>query len=478
MLQIPGLKVSALALMAALAVSAHVDVRPAEAQQIIRSNEIVKRLLAKRRQANQQTNAQTNNQGNNGAQAAPAAKKATARARALRRELLARLRNGQTNNGQNNTAARRQVPVAGTFDPKSNGNRNNTGNANNGNRRYALPLNPDANGNRNNNGNANNGNTRRVRSLPFNPSNNGGRGSASNGGLASNGGVKRAAPRNPGQNGNRYPTALPLDPTNTGNRGNTNNGGRLTNGTRTTRSLPFNPSNNGGRGASSGSVASSGGGSGVQKAAPRNPNRTGNRNGSGTSTSFARRNDPLAGPRHVSRNNSGGGLALTSGNAAAPAYVETGRSASPFSGGRRVITGGPSAPTRYASTDVGGYGEDVLDGEGSIDLTVHFDLDSDRITREALPVLNELAHALLDPELEASRILIAGHTDARGDNEYNLDLSNRRALAIRDFLVTQHGVEPERLEIVGYGEEDPAVDDPYDGRNRRVQIVNLGETSF
>jgi OmpA-OmpF porin, OOP family len=72
-------------------------------------------------------------------------------------------------------------------------------------------------------------------------------------------------------------------------------------------------------------------------------------------------------------------------------------------------------------------------------------------------------------------VLIEGHTDSTAPDTYNLALSQRRANAVEDFLITQ-GVEPTRISAVGYGEQLPiATNDSAAGRqaNRRVEIVVL-----
>jgi outer membrane protein OmpA-like peptidoglycan-associated protein len=71
------------------------------------------------------------------------------------------------------------------------------------------------------------------------------------------------------------------------------------------------------------------------------------------------------------------------------------------------------------------------------------------------------------------RIVIEGHTDNSGDSVYNRDLSQRRADAVRQYLVT-HGVAPDRVSAFGKGEADPiAPNDTAEGRkrNRRVDVV-------
>ena len=64
---------------------------------------------------------------------------------------------------------------------------------------------------------------------------------------------------------------------------------------------------------------------------------------------------------------------------------------------------------------------------------------------------------------------IEGHTDALGRPDYNADLSQRRAEAVRGFLVTM-GVDPTRLEVEGFGATLPRTDDPADPENRRVEL--------
>lgn len=102
------------------------------------------------------------------------------------------------------------------------------------------------------------------------------------------------------------------------------------------------------------------------------------------------------------------------------------------------------------------------------DLLVTFELGSDRLTGDAGANLDAFAAALADPRLAAARFTVEGHTDARGSDAFNLALSQRRASAVRDYLVAR-GVAAERLDPVGYGESRPRVPDPLDPGNRRVE---------
>jgi OOP family OmpA-OmpF porin len=70
---------------------------------------------------------------------------------------------------------------------------------------------------------------------------------------------------------------------------------------------------------------------------------------------------------------------------------------------------------------------------------------------------------------------VVGHTDATGSREYNLELSQRRAVSVMEMLATTFSVDPAMLVAVGFGEEqlqDPQ--NPDNGINRRVQLLNIG----
>ena len=70
---------------------------------------------------------------------------------------------------------------------------------------------------------------------------------------------------------------------------------------------------------------------------------------------------------------------------------------------------------------------------------------------------------------------IEGHTDKKGTAAYNMELSKRRAEAVKDYLVRAMGVPADRLETVGKGFSEPANPrNPNAPENRRVIVVNLG----
>ncbi|WAP70018.1 OmpA family protein [Jiella pelagia] len=103
------------------------------------------------------------------------------------------------------------------------------------------------------------------------------------------------------------------------------------------------------------------------------------------------------------------------------------------------------------------------------DMLINFDLDSATLTTTARVNLDEMAAALADQRLSAVSFVIEGHTDARGDDWYNDDLSRRRAASVRGYLLAR-GVAPDKIEAVGLGERMPRVSNPYDPVNRRVEM--------
>ncbi len=109
-----------------------------------------------------------------------------------------------------------------------------------------------------------------------------------------------------------------------------------------------------------------------------------------------------------------------------------------------------------------------------IDLTILFEYDSTQVTAQSEPTLIRLGKVLKRRELRGSTILIAGHTDAKGGDDYNLDLSKRRAEAIKTYLSRYFSLDMEKIITVGFGEEKLKHGvDPYSARHRRVQITNL-----
>ena len=113
--------------------------------------------------------------------------------------------------------------------------------------------------------------------------------------------------------------------------------------------------------------------------------------------------------------------------------------------------------------------------EGRFDTKgILFDVNSDRIKPESHGVLKEIAQVLKDNS--AIKVRIIGHTDADGDDKFNLDLSKRRAASVRATLAGDFEIEDSRLETDGKGESEPAdSSNTPEGKanNRRVEFVKL-----
>ena len=108
------------------------------------------------------------------------------------------------------------------------------------------------------------------------------------------------------------------------------------------------------------------------------------------------------------------------------------------------------------------------------DLRLLFPYDSAELTPATKARLDQLGRALKGPELKDYGFEIAGHTDAAGDEGYNMALSRKRAEAVAGYLGRAHRVARARLEAKGYGETalaEPA--EPASPRNRRVEVRTL-----
>ncbi len=119
---------------------------------------------------------------------------------------------------------------------------------------------------------------------------------------------------------------------------------------------------------------------------------------------------------------------------------------------------------------------ELVDEDGcTLKMTMHinFDLDKTAIKPEYESELARAA-AFIQKHRDVPYILVAGHTDSLGSDSYNKDLSMRRAQAVVDYLVSEHGIDRKRLVARGYGEAQPVADNSTaEGRyqNRRVETI-------
>ena len=107
--------------------------------------------------------------------------------------------------------------------------------------------------------------------------------------------------------------------------------------------------------------------------------------------------------------------------------------------------------------------------------SVRFDYDSSTLSAEARKQLSDNAEWIKSNG--KSTVQVEGHCDSRGSVEYNLALGERRAKAVKNYLVSL-GIDSKRLSIISYGEEKPiATGDSEDAyaKNRRANFVPLGQ---
>jgi OOP family OmpA-OmpF porin len=104
---------------------------------------------------------------------------------------------------------------------------------------------------------------------------------------------------------------------------------------------------------------------------------------------------------------------------------------------------------------------------------VNFAFNSAKLTTDSYDVLDQVAASLAD--WSDVRVVVEGYTDSVGDDKYNLGLSDRRAKAVRDYLISK-GIKSSRLEWKGYGEADPIASNSTEAgraQNRRVDLKQL-----
>ena len=120
-------------------------------------------------------------------------------------------------------------------------------------------------------------------------------------------------------------------------------------------------------------------------------------------------------------------------------------------------------------------GPDIRVDQCRLDLggsTILFATNRDTIRPESFELLNRISR-VLQRRSDITRIRIEGHTDSQGRAEYNRALSDRRANSVMTYLVDQ-GVDPARLQAIGYGPDRPIADNRTSGgraQNRRVELV-------
>lgn len=108
----------------------------------------------------------------------------------------------------------------------------------------------------------------------------------------------------------------------------------------------------------------------------------------------------------------------------------------------------------------------------ALSLEIYFEFNSARLSQEAIEQLSPVGEALQSNELSGLDFTLEGHTDATGDEQYNLSLSEQRARSVKQFFIENYSLSPERLRAEGKGESELIEGTPPNsGINRRVTII-------
>lgn len=145
----------------------------------------------------------------------------------------------------------------------------------------------------------------------------------------------------------------------------------------------------------------------------------------------------------------------------------------------KISTDECTKPMAPGSGSIGNAGamamEKSLVETGKVDVyNLYFTFNSDVIREESEPTLKEIASVM--QKHRDWKLRVAGHTDGIGNAEKNLDLSKRRAAAVKSALVKKYGIAPDRLTTTGFGKSQPKdTNDTLEGRanNRRVELMKI-----
>ena len=146
--------------------------------------------------------------------------------------------------------------------------------------------------------------------------------------------------------------------------------------------------------------------------------------------------------------------------------------------GSREVTAGVIDPAVQAVIDSGkvqGSYEQIAE---RLSQTVYgFGYDSDRLSNDDYRALDVQAVYWMSEAGEDVKLIIRGHTDERGTRTYNLALGERRANAVKNYLLLR-GITADRIEVISYGFEkplDPSHNDSAWGKNRRAEISSTAD---
>ena len=140
----------------------------------------------------------------------------------------------------------------------------------------------------------------------------------------------------------------------------------------------------------------------------------------------------------------------------------------------KVLNSVRNRPTRSLTLDERQELATIVKDKLSIDIDIDFDYNSAQIGATATPGITALGKALSSPQLASGTFMLAGHTDGKGSDAFNQDLSERRADAVKRYLIARYKLPTANLIAVGYGKSMLRnKDNPLAPENRRVQVVNM-----
>jgi outer membrane protein OmpA-like peptidoglycan-associated protein len=136
----------------------------------------------------------------------------------------------------------------------------------------------------------------------------------------------------------------------------------------------------------------------------------------------------------------------------------------------------PTAPLLVDESEVKGIFGSALSAQPDltdrfVSFILHFDRNTTKLTPESKAALMEVAKTIRNRK--SNEVFVVGHTDRVGAEDYNMDLSSRRACHVRDLLVS-NGIQPNALVVSFHGEATPLVnteDEVAEPLNRRVEVI-------
>jgi outer membrane protein OmpA-like peptidoglycan-associated protein len=115
----------------------------------------------------------------------------------------------------------------------------------------------------------------------------------------------------------------------------------------------------------------------------------------------------------------------------------------------------------------------IADDKATANIPIQFDYNSDAIRGDSVRLADALGRALVSPDFKGNTFIIAGHTDGKGSDATNNQLSEHRARAVKAYLVKNFSIDPVTLIPVGYGKTRlKNKEQPLSPENRRVEIIN------